>query len=278
MPDGTRPPAPRRAPAPVLDHTAFPHLLRAILDAAPPASLLALRATSRALRDAADPKLAHHLVLSEGVRTPCALRLPAHMYQYTRVLDLRAPLSPSHAHTHAGVPCAGCGARHRAAALTALLAAAAGFVALRAVRVASLAYADWATRAQLRRLRPAWAVYDEPGEAVRLAPRAVLVFRRAVVPALCVAAEVYLVFPCEAAVGGVLDALADAVFAWRPPATFVFVGAETWRAASAEEVTSGLVRRSAMPAQKTMARIAQCVRFISLTEFREMAGEDVFRL
>lgn len=64
------PPPPGAAPgphptSPVLDSTAYPHLLDAIFAHAPPPALLALRAVSRACRDRADRHLAAHLILED---------------------------------------------------------------------------------------------------------------------------------------------------------------------------------------------------------------------
>ncbi len=52
-------------PDPVLDAAAFPHLLDAVIAHAPPASLLALRTTSRRCKERADARLAAHLVLED---------------------------------------------------------------------------------------------------------------------------------------------------------------------------------------------------------------------
>lgn len=49
-----------------LDHTLYPHLIDAILRAASPAALLALRPTSRAFRDRADSIFASHVVIANS--------------------------------------------------------------------------------------------------------------------------------------------------------------------------------------------------------------------
>lgn len=76
--------SPSQLPCQALDHNAFPHLLDAVIAAAPPASLLALRATSRACHAAATRRLYAHVVVSGHtplssitIRTPgpCSLTL-----------------------------------------------------------------------------------------------------------------------------------------------------------------------------------------------------------
>jgi len=50
-----------------LDAGAYPHILQAILDASPYASLVKFRLVSRGLRDAADARLCEHLCFEDGV-------------------------------------------------------------------------------------------------------------------------------------------------------------------------------------------------------------------
>lgn len=48
------------------DHASYPHLMSTVLDHAGPEALLALRGTSRGMRDAADARLFAHVVVGDS--------------------------------------------------------------------------------------------------------------------------------------------------------------------------------------------------------------------
>jgi hypothetical protein len=293
MPDGTlAPPAPKRfdvrAPLPVLDHTAFPHLLAAVLDAAPPASLLALRGASRSLKDAADARLARHLVFAGALRTPdLSLRVPPSLYAHTRVLELHGAALEA-AHEHGGQPCTGCGVRQREAVIAALLASVSSFTALHAVQLTGSLGCEWSEAVEFRRLRASWAVYAhaETDALVLSAAHVVLVFRRAVGPVVLsrFGEHVYLYLPCmeignPEALAYILEAVGKVVFSWRPTNKFTFVGTERWPGApDPARIRKLLGAQSRMKRAETVRRVESLVHFMSITEFRVVAGEDVFRL
>ncbi|BEI85800.1 hypothetical protein CcaverHIS002_0600870 [Cutaneotrichosporon cavernicola] len=273
MPDGTAPLPVAiaglfdKCPVTVLDHLAFPHLLEAVLDSASPSSLLALRTACRALKNAADSRLAHHIVLVDALRTPdLLLRIPPTLFAHTRILELRALKTE---HQHAGIACTGCGVRRRDAAMKALQDAMPLFTGLHVVRVGDLG-CDWAEAAQFKRLRTAWVVYDAADPLPVNAENVVL--NRTVGKALYgLKGHVYLYPPCVDVLADLLDTVADTVFARRQSATFTLVDAERYG------LSPGCVRQVLSRRGGQNARV-DLVRFLSVSEFGAVAGEEVLRL
>ncbi|CAK9780464.1 hypothetical protein CC85DRAFT_300385 [Cutaneotrichosporon oleaginosum] len=79
-----------------IDAGAYPHILCAIVAAAPPAALLTLRATSKSLREAVDTRLASHVLLWADGRVSSRLlpsgRLPfrlADLADHIHILDIQ---------------------------------------------------------------------------------------------------------------------------------------------------------------------------------------------
>ncbi|BEJ15500.1 hypothetical protein CspHIS471_0501050 [Cutaneotrichosporon sp. HIS471] len=270
MPDGTHPPPVAIAlfdkfPRTVLDHLAFPHLLEAVLDSASPSSLLALRTACRALKDAADSRLAHHIVLFDTLRTPDLLRIPPTLFAHTRILELRTLKTE---HKHDGIACTGCGVRGRDEAMKILLDAIPLFTGLHVVRIGDLG-CDWAEAAQFKRLRTAWVVYDAADPLPLNAENVVL--RRTVGKALYgIKGLVYLYPTCVDVLADMLATVADAVMARRQSATFTLVGAERYGLSPdcARHVLSG----------RRQSACVDLVRFLSVSEFGAVAGEEVLRL
>lgn len=85
----------------ILDADAYPHIFTSILLSAPYPSLLALRTTTRVLRDAIDARLAKHILVFEDGRLASRLaprgRLPrplSEVGEHVRVLDIKPPRLP----------------------------------------------------------------------------------------------------------------------------------------------------------------------------------------
>lgn len=89
-----------RRHSPTIDHAFYPHLLDHIIAHSPPASLLALRATSRAFHDRLTPLLYTHVTLRAAPRNRGQVHAPAYPFEPLRILQGWRDEEPRHlAHT-----------------------------------------------------------------------------------------------------------------------------------------------------------------------------------
>lgn len=330
------PTPPRTPPLPtstVLDHTSYPHIFDLILYHAPPLALLALRAACHSLRSCADSLLAKHVVYTDCARTPDgAVRFPASdpRFAHTRTLDLFVAESSQATHAHS--PCYGCEARCREDAFESLLRAAPLFRRLEVVRFRGDFELEWAeANALSQALRARWAVYlvDAAAGLPRrpiVLPRARMVlsidlrqaFSLNLASLQCLKGEVYTCVKWPespaamekrrreatyACFEDVCTAVGELIFAWRPPARYIFVGVESWderwflpssrsqasdgqyydlspRPGGSRNVRSMVAKLSDAPRdrdypERATAVVQKHVHFLSLDEFCALAGDDI---
>lgn len=215
------------------------------------------------------------------------MRVPPSLYAHTRFLELDGAALNA-AHEHGGVPCTGCEVRRREGLVAALLASVHQFTSLHAVRLTGSLGCEWAEAVEFKRLRTSWAVYahGELNPLVLGAEQVVLCFPRRVEHSMLshFRGDVYLYVPCiegvnPEALADVLDAVGAVVFSWLPSAKFTFIGAERWPGdLGPDRIRLMLGERNPMGRTKAAPRANTLVCFLSLPEFRAVAGEDVYRL